>query len=83
MNQTKTVEILRKPYSKGVVGYILRIADFLYIVINSCLSKREAEKAESALKELSTSNPHNKLTVLKSNGEVCKTDDLNFLERAC
>ncbi len=82
MNQKKTVEILHKPYSKGVMGYILRLADYIYIVINSRLSKKEAEKTESTLKELSDNHPH-KLILLKGDGNIYKTDNLEFLERAC
>lgn len=83
MNLKKTTfELLYKPYSMDIKGYILRIADLIYIVINSHLSKTEAEKTENTLKELSTNHPH-KLILLKGDGQVCKTDNLDILERAC
>ena len=78
----KTLEVLHKPYSADIRGYILRIRDLIYIVINSRLSNQEAENTENTLKELSAEYPHN-LIVLKGSGEVCKTDNLDFLERAC
>lgn len=83
MKQKKTFEILYKPYSNKVMGYILRIADLIYVVINSRLSKEEAGKTEEALKELSEQHPHNKLVLLQGNGKVYRTDNLEFLERAC
>lgn len=83
MNLKKTTfELLYKPYSMDVKGYILRIADLIYVVINSRISKEEAEKSEQTLKELSTSYPH-KLILLKGDGEIYKTDNLDILERAC
>lgn len=82
MKQKKTFEILHKPYSKEVLGYILRIADLIYVVINSRISKEEAEKTENALRKLSTNYPH-KLILLKGDGEIYKTDNLDILERAC
>lgn len=83
MKQSKTLEILHKPYSNDVMGYILRIADFIYIVINKCLPKADADMAEAKLRELADSQPPSKLVLLKGNGEVYKTDNLEFLERAC
>lgn len=77
-----TLEVLYRPYSMDIKGYILRIADLLYIVINSHLSKTEAEEAENTLKELSTKHPHN-LILLKGDGKVLKTDNSDILERAC
>lgn len=81
--KSKTFEILYKPYSKAVMGYILRIADYIYIVINSRLPKQEAEDTEKKLKELSTDFPQHKLVLLQGNGDIYKTDDLDILERAC
>lgn len=81
--KSKTFEILYKPYSTDVMGYILRIADYIYLVINSRLSKKEADRVEGMLKELADSHPQPKLVLLKGNGEVYKTDNLEFLERAC
>ena len=78
-----TLEILYKPYSMDVNGYVLRIADLIYLVINSRLTRQESEETHRALKELSTSNPQYKLVLLKGDGEVYKTDNLDFLERAC
>ena len=83
MNQNKTFEILHKPYSKDVMGYILRIADFIYIVINNCLSKNEAAATEEKLKELAASEEPSKLILLQGDGNIYKTDNLEFLERAC
>lgn len=83
MNLKKTTfELLHKPYSMDVKGYILRMADLIYIVINSRLSRNESESTENTLKELSTNNPH-MLILIKGDGEVYKTDNLNILERAC
>lgn len=81
--RSKKFEILYKTYSKEVAGYILRIADFAYIVINKCLSKKEAKRAEETLKEIAESHPPSKLILLKGDGEIYKTDNLEFLERAC
>lgn len=78
----KTLEVLYKPYSADIRGYILRIRDLIYIVINSHLSNKEAEETKKTLKELSAEHPHN-LILLYGSGEVYKTDNLNFLERAC
>lgn len=83
MNQRKTLEILYKPYSTDVMGYILRIADYIYIVINNRLSKSESDETKRVLKELSEQNPQTKLVLLKGSGEVYKTDNLDILERAC
>lgn len=83
MNQTKKIEVLRKSYSTDVMGYILRIADFIYIVINKCLPKSEAENTEEKLKEIAASHPPSKLVLLKGNGEIYKTDNLEYFERAC
>lgn len=83
MNLKKTTfELLYKPYSMDIQGYILRIADLVYIVINSRLSKAEAEKSENTLRELSSEHPH-KLILLKGDGYIYKTDNLDILERAC
>ena len=81
--KSKTFEILYKPYSTDVMGYILRIADYIYLVINSRLSVSETEKVERTLKEIVDSHPPSKLVLLKGNGEIQKTDNLEFLERAC
>lgn len=83
MNLKKTTfELLYKPYSMDVQGYILRVADLIYIVINSHLPKMEAENTENTLKELSANHPH-KLILLKGDGNIYKTDNLDTLERAC
>lgn len=81
--KSKTFEILYKPYSNEVMGYILRMRDFVYIVINSKLSKKEAERTKEVLKDIEESHPPSKLILLKGDGEICKTDNLEFLERAC
>lgn len=83
MNLKKTTfELLYKPYSMDIKGYILRIRNLIYIVINNRLSKTEAENTETELKELSASNPQ-KLILIKGDGKVYKTDNLDILERAC
>ena len=81
--KSKTFEILYKPYSKDVMGYILRISDYIYIVINSRLSNLKAKKVQETLNELTTSHPPSKLILLKGDGEIYKTDNLDILERAC
>lgn len=81
--KSKTFEILYKPYSTDVMGYILRIADYIYLVINSRLSVREAEKVERTLKEIAEAHPPSKLILLHGDGNIQKTDNLEFLERAC
>ena len=81
--RSKTFEVLFKPYSKEVTGYILRIYDLGYIVINKCLSEKEAKCAEETLKEIADSNPPSKLILLRGDGHIYKTDNLEFLERAC
>ena len=81
--KSKTLEILYKPYSTDVMGYILRIADYIYLVINKRLSSQEAASAAEKLKELVDSHPPSKLILLKGDGEIYKTDNLEFLERAC
>lgn len=83
METTNTFKILYKSYSTNVMGYILRIADYIYLVINKRLGKQEAEKVQTKLQELAESHPPSKLVLLKGNGEIYKTDNLEFLERAC
>ena len=77
------IEILYKPYSPDIRGYIVRIADLIYIVINSNLSKADADKAQDTLIEAAASAPEGSLVLLQGNGELYKTDNLEFLERAC
>ena len=83
MKQNKTFEILYKPYSTDVLGYILRMADYIYIVINSRLSKGETERTESRLQDIASEHPPSKLILLQGDGNIYKTDNLEFLERAC
>lgn len=80
--KSKTFEILYKPYSADVKGYILRLAD-IYLVVNSRLTADEAKRIHVTLHELVESSPLCKLILLKGDGEVYKTDNLDFLERAC
>ena len=81
--KSEIVEVLYKPYSLDVKGYIIRIADLIYIVINSNLSKADADKAQDTLIEAAASAPEGSLVLLQGNGELYKTDNLEFLERAC
>lgn len=81
--KSKTIEILYKPYSTDVMGYILRISDYIYLVINSRLSTKESEKVKTTLNELADSHPPSKLILLQGDGNIYKTDNLDFLERAC
>ena len=80
--KNKTIEVLYKPYSMDIQGYILRIADLIYIVINNRLSNNESESAKNTLNELSECHPH-KFILLKGDGSIYKTDNLDILERAC
>lgn len=83
MKQSNTFEILYKPYSRDVMGYILRIADCIYLVVNKQLSKIEADNVEETLVKMIDSHPPSRLIVLKGDGSIQKTDNLDILERAC
>lgn len=85
MSQSKTFEILYKPYSKDVMGYILRIADLTYIVINSNLSKADADETQATLIQAYASAPEGSFILLQGNGRLQKTEDfdIDILERAC
>lgn len=79
----KIYEVLFKPYSEDVRGYIVRIADFIHIVINSHLSKPEAEATQATLEAAAEKHPQHSFILLHSNGRIEKTENLDFLERAC
>lgn len=81
--KSSIIKVLYKPYSTDIKGYIVRIADLIYIVINSKLSKADADKAQETLTEAFASAPEGKLILLKGNDQLLKTEDLDFLERAC
>lgn len=73
-------EIIYKPYSLNIIGYIIRITDCVYIIINKALSKFDMEKAQIKLTELSSNYQNNKLVLLTADGKIHTTDNLNFLE---
>ena len=81
--KSNILEILYKPYSTNIKGYIIRITDLMYIVINSRLSKPEAAETKEELIELSESNPQYSLVLLQSNGNVYKSNNIDSLGRAC
>lgn len=78
-----TLEVLYRPYSMDIKGYILRIADLIYLVINSNLSKADADEAQSTLTEAYASAPEGSFILLHGNGRIEKTENSNILERAC
>lgn len=79
------LEVLYKPYSPDIKGYIVRIADLIYIVINSNLSKADAEEAQDTLTAAHASAPEGSFILLHGNGRLQKTEDfdIDILERAC
>lgn len=77
------LEVLYKPYSPDIKGYIVRIADLIYLVINSNLSKADADEAQAILTEAYASSPEHRFILLHGNGRLEKTEYLDFLERAC
>lgn len=77
----KTHEILFKPYSQDVIGYIARIINCgNYIVVNSNLPKEESEKAQAKLLELETSFPQDRFILLQGNGQIYKSENLQLAE---
>lgn len=77
------LEVIYKPYSPDINGYIVRIADLIYLVINSNLSKADADEAKAALTEAYASAPESRFILLHGNGRLEKTENLDILERAC
>lgn len=81
--KNQILEVLYKPYSPDIKGYIVRIADLIYLVINSKLSKSEAEDVQATLEAAAEKHPHHSFILLHGNGQLHKSDNLDFLERAC
>lgn len=83
--KSKIIEVLYKPYSTDVRGYIVRIADLIYIVINSRLSKPDAEDTQATLEAAAEKHPHHSFILLHGNGRLQKSEDfdIDILERAC
>lgn len=80
----KILKVMYKPYSPDIKGYIFRIADLIYIVINSNLSKADADEAQETLTgAFASASEGNNLILLKGNGQLCKSEHLDILERAC
>ena len=81
----KIYEVLFKPYSEDVRGYIVRIADLMHIVINSRLSKPDAEDTQASLEAAAENHPHHCFILLQGNGRLYKSEDfdIDILERAC
>ena len=81
--KSKIIEVLYKPYSPDVQGYIVRITDLIYIVINSNLSTPDAEDTQAKLEAAAEKYPNHNFVLLHGNGQLQKSDNLEFLERAC
>ena len=81
----KIYEVLFKPYSEDVRGYIIRIADFMHIVINSRLPEPDAEATQATLEAAANDYPHHCFILLQGNGRLYKSEDfdISILERAC
>lgn len=76
----KTHEILFKPYSTDILGYTATFDCGRFYIINSKYQDK-ANEVYSELMELSKTN-FQKFILLQKNGNVYKTDDLNFLEKS-
>lgn len=81
--KNQILEVLYKPYSPDIKGYIVRIADLIYLVINSNLSQADADEAQSKLTEAYASAPDGSFILLHGDGRIEKTEDFDILERAC
>lgn len=77
------LEVLYKPYSPDIKGYIVRIADLIYLVINSNLSQADADEAQAVLTQAYASAPEGSFILLHGDGRLQKTEDFDILERAC
>lgn len=77
------LEVLYKPYSPDIKGYIVRIADLIYLVINSNLTTADADAAQETLKEAYASAPEGSFILLHGDGRLQKSEDFDILERAC
>ena len=77
------LEVLYKPYSPDIKGYIVRIADLIYIVINSNLAKVDADAAQETLTAAYASSPEGSFILLHGDGRLQKSEDFDILERAC
>ena len=77
------LEVLYKPYSPDIKGYIVRIADLIYLVINSNLSQADAEEAQDTLTAAYASAPEGSFILLHGDGRLEKTENFDILERAC
>lgn len=80
----KTCEILLKPYSENVLGYIARF-DYSkhmseYIVINSNLTEPLKGVVQSKLNEYSVIFPNDKFILLHDDFQIHKTENLNLSE---
>lgn len=81
---TKTHEIILKPYSENVLGYIARF-DFSkhrseHLVINSNLPEPSKEVVQSKLSELSENNPKDRFILLQADFQIFKTENLKLPE---
>jgi hypothetical protein len=81
---TKTYEILFKPYSEKVLGYVARF-DYSkhtgeYIVINSNLPETSKVVVQSKLQEYSVTFPNHKFILLQDDFQIYKTENLNLSE---
>lgn len=81
--KSQILEVLYKPYSPDIKGYIVRIADLIYLVINSNLSQADADEAQATLTQAYASAPEGSFILLHGDGRLEKTEDFDILERAC
>ena len=77
----KTIEVLYKTYSKDICGYFANLPSGQYIVINDRLP--HGNDIYTRLIELSAANSECDFVLLHSNGQIYKTENLEFLERVC
>ena len=75
----KIYEVLFKPYSDEVHGYTFFTPDGKrYFVLNSILPKADAENALIALYEASAHVMGGKFVLLKSNGQIYKSNNSKY-----
>lgn len=80
----KTCEILFKPYSENVLGYIARF-DYSkhiseYIIINSNLTEALKGVVQTKLQELSVIHPEDRFILLQDDFQIYKTENLQLTE---
>lgn len=78
--KNQILEVLYKPYSPDIRGYVVRIADFVHIVINSTLSKPDAEDTQAKLESAAEKHPNHNFVLLHGNGQIYKSDNFKLPE---